>query len=66
MVYYTTYTNASYPFESLFHKFNRDFQEVRGWTWRIDEEKNLGEVFINALGCNKDDIASDIYFSPFL
>lgn len=56
MVYYTTYTNASYPFESLFHKFNRDFQEVRGWTWRIDEEKNLGEVFINALGCNKDDI----------
>ena len=55
MVYYT-YTNTSYPFEQLFHKFNRDFQEVRGWTWRIDEEKNLGEVFINALGCNKDDI----------
>jgi HSP20 family molecular chaperone IbpA len=53
---YTAYTTTYDPFYSLFNKFNRDFQEVKGWTYRIDREKGLGKVFINALGVNKDDI----------
>jgi len=51
------YTNYSgFPFYSVYHTFNRDFQEVKGWTYRIDEEKGFADVFINALGVSKDDI----------
>lgn len=55
---YTTYAYSSSPVFSYLTKpvFNRDFQEIRGWTSRIDEEKGLGFVYINALGVDKDDI----------
>jgi HSP20 family molecular chaperone IbpA len=55
MVY--TYTTTDYPsFSSVIHKFNRDFQEVKGWTYRMDKENNSAKVFINALGVAKEDI----------
>lgn len=52
-IYETTF--PSY-FDLISNKFNREFKEVKGFTSRIDEGKNIAKVFVNALGVNKDDI----------
>ena len=55
------YTNGFWPFgsfelEPVFHKFNRAFQEVRGWTYRISEDGSSAVVYINALAVSPEDI----------
>lgn len=57
MVYYPALID---PFELLFHKFNRPFQEVKGGIFKSSEDGSKGTVYINALGVKEEDI--DISF----
>lgn len=54
MVY--AYYSYSDPFESIFHKFNRPFQEVKGWSYEVAEDKKSAKIYINALGVREEDI----------
>jgi hypothetical protein len=58
MVYY--YSTLFDPFELIFHKFNRPFQEVKGIHFEVSEDESKGFAYINAIGVKTDDI--DITF----
>ena len=53
---YSAYTDTLFPFEFLFSRFNRPFQEIKSGIYVEKKDETGGTVYLNIFGISPDDV----------